>query len=164
MYVWWNNKQRCIYQNKLETLDKKIDKVGKEIESYTLLKEDDDKVDNVITKIIKFVQSNSNKILNGFDKEVFDTLVDYIVVEGIDEDGKKEQFMIRFICKTDFKNTNFRAEEIEHIVENNHIPSDKYLSWLDFESDQHFFCFDTTGIKREMKLIMYVRARVEVET
>ncbi len=110
MYVGWNNKQRYIYQNKLETLDKKIDKVGKEIESYTLLKKDDDKVDNVITKIIKFVQSNSNKILNDFDKEVFDALVDYIVVGAFDEDGKKDQFMIRFICKTDFKNTIFRTE------------------------------------------------------
>ena len=163
MYVGWNNKQRYIYQNKLETLDKKIDKVGKKIESYTLLKKDDDKVDNVITKIIKFVQSNSNKILNDFDKEVFDALVDYIVVGGFDEDGKKGQFMIRFICKADFKNTIFRTEKIEHIVENNHIPSDKYLSLLDFESDQHFFYFDTTGIKREMKLIKYVRVRVEVE-
>ena len=71
--------------------------------------------------------------------------------------------MIRFICKTDFINTIFRTEEIEHIVENNHIPSDKYLSWLDFEIDQHFFYFDTTGIKREMKLIKCVRVRVEVE-
>lgn len=152
-----------IYQNKLEDLDKKIDKVDKEIESYTLLKEDDDKVENGISKIIQFVQSNSNKILNDFDEEVFDALVDYIVVGGFDEDGKKDQFMIRFICKTDFKNTIFRSEEIEHIVENNHIPSDKYLSLLDFESDQHFFYFDTTGIKREMKLIKYVRVRVEVE-
>ena len=42
--------------------------------------------------------------------------------------------MIRFICKADFKNTIFRTEKIEHIVENNHIPSDKNLSLLDVES------------------------------
>ena len=42
--------------------------------------------------------------------------------------------MIRFICKADFKNTIFRTEEIEHIVENNHIPADKNLSLFDFES------------------------------
>ena len=74
-----------IYQNKIEDLNRKIDKIDKEIESYTLLKEDDDKVENGISKIIQFVQSNSNKILNDFDKEVFDALVDYIIVGGFDE-------------------------------------------------------------------------------
>lgn len=152
-----------IYQQKLNDLESKIDKVEKEIESYTIIKEDDDKIENGIYKISQLIQSNSNKILNDFDEDVFTALVDYIVIGGYDETGKKDQFMIRFICKTNFKSTIFRTKEIEHIVETNHIPSDKYLSLLDFESDQHFFYFDTEGEKRTKKLVKYVRVRVEVE-
>lgn len=152
-----------IYQQKLNDLESKIDKVEKEIESYTIIKEDDDKIENGIYKISQLIQSNSNKILNDFDEDVFTALVDYIVIGGYDETGKKDQFMIRFICKTNFKNTIFRTKEIEHIVETNHIPSDKYLSLLDFESDQHFFYFNTEGEKRTKKLVKYVRVRVEVE-
>lgn len=71
--------------------------------------------------------------------------------------------MIRFICKTNFKNTVFRTKEIKHIVETNHIPSDNYIPLLDFESDQHFWCFDTSGTERKKELVKYVRVRVEVE-
>lgn len=90
-------------------------------------------------------------------------MVDYIVIGGYDETGKKDQFMIRFICKTNFKNTIFITKEIEHILETDHITSNKYFSLLDFESDQHFFYFDTEGEKRTKKLVKYVRVRVEVE-
>ena len=152
-----------IYNTKKEEIEKKIEKVNNEIESYTLLKEDDDKIENGINKIMQIIQSNSNNILKEFDEEVFDALIDYIIVGGYDETGNKNQFMIRFVCKTDFKNTIFRTKEIEHIVENNKIPSEHYLSLLDFESDQHFFYFDTTGLERKKELVKYVRVRVEVE-
>ena len=71
--------------------------------------------------------------------------------------------MIRIVCKTNFKNTIFRTKENEHIVENNKIASEHYLSLLDFESDQHFFCFDTTGSERKKELVKCVRVSVEVE-
>ena len=152
-----------IYQRKLEDIEFKIDKINEDLKSYTLLKEDDDKIENGISKIIQLIQSNGNKVLNEFDEEVFIGLVDYIIIGGYDETGKKDQFMIRFICKTNFKNTVFKAKEMERIVENNHLPSEHYLPLLDFESAQHFYYFDTTGPKREMQLIKYVRVRVEVE-
>ena len=152
-----------VYENKKEDLDNKIEKLNQEIESYTLLKEDDDKIENGIAKIIKVIENNSDKIINDFDEEVFDALIDYIIVGGYDETGNKDQFMIRFICKTNFKNTLFRSKEIEHIVENNHIPSSNYITLLDFKSDQRFFYFDTTGSSREKKLMKHIRVRVELE-
>lgn len=45
-----------------------------------------------------------NKIVNDFDEGVFTALVDYIVIEGYDATRKKDQFMIRFICETNFEN------------------------------------------------------------
>ena len=128
-----------------------------------LLKEDDDKIENGISKIMRVIQNNSDKAINDFDEEVFDALIDYIIVGGYDETGNKDQFMIRFICKTNFKNTLFRTKEIQHIVDNNHIPISNYLALLDFKSDQHFYYFDTTGPSREKKLIKHIRVRVELE-
>ena len=37
------------------------------------------------------------------------------------------------------------------------------INMLDFESDQHFWCFDISGTERKKELVKYVRVRVEVE-
>ena len=152
-----------VFEKKKEELEKKLEKLNQEIESYVLLKEDDDKIENGISKIMRVIQNNSDKAINDFDEEVFDALIDYIIVGGYDETGNKDQFMIRFICKTNFKNTLFRTKEIQHIVDNNHIPNSNYLALLDFKSDQRFYYFDTTGPSREKKLIKHIRVRVELE-
>ena len=44
-----------VYQQKLGEIDNKIEKLDNEIESYTLLKEVDDKIENGILKMMQFI-------------------------------------------------------------------------------------------------------------
>lgn len=72
-----------IYSIKLEKLNNKIENYNKEKESYILLREDDDKIERGINKIIDIVDDDS-KILESFDEKVFDGLVDYVIIGGYD--------------------------------------------------------------------------------
>ena len=151
-----------IYSIKLEELNNKIENYNKEKESYILLREDDDKIERGINKIIDIVDDDS-KILESFDEEVFDGLVDYVIIGGYDESSNIDSFMIRFICKTNFSNKLFNDEDKQKVINSNKIPSEDYVLLLDFKSDQHFYYFDRVNGKREKKLVNYVRVRVEIE-
>lgn len=152
------------YNKKKVTFDNKKEKIDKEIEQYRLLTEDEDKVESGIKKIKEVI--DSNKLLDGFDRDVFDALVDYIIIGGY-ENGKKDDCMIRFICKTQFDDTPREDLTNQKIIDNNDIMDYKcnsFINILDFYSNQQFFYFyvDENGKKRK-KVINSVRVRVEVE-
>ena len=152
------------YNKKKVTFDNKKEKIDKEIEQYRLLTEDEDKVESGIKKIKEVI--DSNKLLDGFDRDVFDALVDYIIIGGY-ENGKKDDCMIRFICKTQFDDTPREDLTKQKIIDNNDIMDYKcnsFINILDFYSNQQFFYFyvDENGKKRK-KVINSVRVRVEVE-
>lgn len=152
------------YNKKKITFDNKKEKIDKEIEQYRLLTEDEDKVESGIKKIKEVI--DSNKLLDGFDRDVFDALVDYIIIGGY-ENGKKDDCMIRFICKTQFDDTPREDLTKQKIIDNNDIMDyecNSFINILDFYSNQQFFYFyvDENGKKRK-KVINSVRVRVEVE-
>lgn len=153
-----------IYNIKKEKLDNKLEKVNKEIEQYQLLSEDDDKIEAGIKTIKNTLESK--KILEGFDRDVFDALVDYIIIGGYDETGKKEENMIRFICKTKFEETNRNDLKSDVILANNNLSetSHTFINVLDFYSNQKYYLFykDETG-KMHKQLKTKIRVRVEVE-
>ncbi len=151
------------YNQKKEKLDSKLEKINKEIEQYNLLSEDDDKIEDGINKIKSTL--NSNKILEGFDRDVFDALVDYIIIGGYDETGKKEENMIRFICKTKFNETNRNDLKKDVILSNNNLSdSETFVNVFDFYSNQEYYLFykDENG-KTHKELQTKIRVRVEVE-
>ena len=93
---------------------------------------------------------------------MFDALVDYIIIVGY-ENGKKDDRMIIFICKTQFEDDLTKQK----IIDNNDIMDyecNSFINILDFYSNQQFFYFyvDENGKKRK-KVINSVRVRVEVE-
>lgn len=53
-----------------------------------------------------------NEVLDTFDRYVFESIVEKVIVGGYDEDGNKDPAMLTFIYKTGFKNsldgTNFK--------------------------------------------------------
>lgn len=152
------------YNKKKITFDNKKEKIDKEIEQYRLLTEDEDKVESGIKKIKEVI--DSNKLLDGFDRDVFDALVDYIIIGGY-ENEKKDDCMIRFICKTQFDDTPREDLTKQKIIDNNDIMDyecNSFINILDFYSNQQFFYFyvDENGKKRK-KVINSVRVRVEVE-
>ncbi len=48
---------------------------------------------------------NENEVLDTFDRYVFESIVEKVIVGGYDEDGNKDPAMITFIYKTGFKNS-----------------------------------------------------------
>ncbi len=45
-----------------------------------------------------------NEVLDTFDRYVFESIVEKVIVGGYDEDGNKDPSMLTFIYKTGFKN------------------------------------------------------------
>lgn len=153
-----------MYNIKKEKIERKLEKINKELEQYKLLSEDDDKIEDGIEKIKNTI--SSKKILNGFDRDVFDALVDYIIIGGYDETGKKEENMIRFICKSKFNETSRDDLKSDIIVNNNCLSNSdsKYINVFDFNSNQEYFVFskDEKG-KQHKELKSSIRVRLEVE-
>lgn len=153
-----------LFETKKEKYERKLENTTKEIEQYELLCEDDEKIEAGINKIKNAL--NSKEILEGFDRDVFDALVDYIIIGGYDDSGKKDENMIRFICKTKFNET-FRSDLTkENILNNNNLIDNdgKFINVLDFYSNQEYYLFykDENG-KMHKELKNKVRVRVEVE-
>ncbi len=48
---------------------------------------------------------SENKVLEEFDRNVFESIVEKVIVGGIDDDGNKDPYKITFIYKTGFEDT-----------------------------------------------------------
>ena len=48
---------------------------------------------------------NENKIIEEFDRAVFESVVDHVIIGGYDENGDKDPEMISFVYKTGFRDT-----------------------------------------------------------
>ena len=161
------DKKRIAFENKKEELDKKISQLSNnEIDSS--------KIGLSIDKIKYELQSRDmNNEPQLFDTGIFTQLIDYGIIGGINELGKKEPYMIRFICRKGFNSTSRGDITEEMIVDNSNLADDNniYLPILDFISNQHFFVYDNSGsgLKKvwdhflKKKLITKVRVRLEIE-
>ena len=52
-----------------------------------------------------------NQVLEEFDRGIFESIIEKVIVGGYDEDGKKDPYKITFIYKTGFKNEIGSAKE-----------------------------------------------------
>ena len=52
-----------------------------------------------------------NEVLEEFDRGIFESIVEKVIVGGLDEDGNKDPYKITFIYKTGFKNEIGNAKE-----------------------------------------------------
>ena len=58
------------------------------------------------TRIAEFRKTlDHNKVLETFDRYVFESIVEKVIIGGYNEDGTKDPYMITFIYKTGFKNS-----------------------------------------------------------
>lgn len=145
--------------------DGKIDEeIENKIEQYTLLKEDDDKIENGLKKIKKLVQTKT--LLSEFDEEIFESLIDYVILGGY-EDGKKDEYMIRFICKVKFNHKRRSDITRDYIKENNNIvngETDNLVPLIDMYANHRFYSFEKNEDGKLNKTIRNkVRVRFEVE-
>jgi len=59
---------------------------------------------NVKKRITEFRRTlEQNEVLDTFDRQIFESIIEKVIVGGIDEDGNKDPFMLTFIYKTGFK-------------------------------------------------------------
>ena len=153
------------YNSKKEQLTDKKEKIETEIESLELLVEDNNSIENGLDKIIEII--NQDIVLDEFDKEIFDALIDYVIIGGYDENNKKNPYMLRFICKTNISITKIKELDKEKITNSNinqNILESSNIVLLDFISKQKFFCFERNEDgKLRKNVISNIRVRVELD-
>ena len=153
------DKKHNLLQNKIDDIASKIKTIDEKV-----IHEDNINlgIENIKREIQARETDTSPKL---FDAELFDSVVDYGIIGGITENGNKEPYMIRFICKTGLA-TKARGDVTdETIIDNNQLGKEDsiYMPVLDFISNQHFFVYNAQGAGLKKQLITKVRVRVEVE-
>ena len=83
-------------QNEIDLIQSKVGQLS----NYEL---DSTQIDLSIDKIKYEIQAReTSSEVKLFDEELFKGIVDYAIIGAYDEIGKKEPYVIRFICKKGF--------------------------------------------------------------
>lgn len=89
------------YELKYQDISVKIELAQKQLAE---LQEADAVRLNVKKRLADFKKAlDENKVLTEFDRAVFESVVDHVLIGGYDEDGNKDPEMISFVYKTGFK-------------------------------------------------------------
>lgn len=90
------------YERKLSNLKANIAMLEQQMEDEVSLKR---RVNDFKKALLK------NEVLQEFDRGVFESIIEKVIVGGYDEDGNKDPYKITFIYKTGFKNEIGNAKE-----------------------------------------------------
>ena len=150
------------YQSKKESFENKIEGIEKNIEQLQLIVEDEKNIEKGLEKFKNVFEQND--MLNEFDKDVFDALVDYVVVGGFDKNGQRDNYMLRFICKNQFKESGKDKITKEYITNKyGKNGCDNNLVILDFINRQNCMSFDRDENGRyNKKVVNQIRVRIEM--
>lgn len=98
------------YEQKYFDLSSQIEQLQKQRESLQESAETDSTMKKRIAEFRRTLEEN--EVLDTFDRYVFESIVEKVIVGGYDEDGNKDPSMLTFIYKTGFKSsldgTNFK--------------------------------------------------------
>ena len=157
---------RVVYEKKRKYLEYKINELTEKIDALAKYTNNDSKIEINLNKIRNSLKAReaSNQI-EEFDKIIFDSLVDYVIIGGMDENDEPNGFIIRYICKTGIYNKSRTDISETLILENglNNTNDNIYVPILDFLSNQKFFTYEFVNGKRAKKYIDKVRVRLEIE-
>ena len=155
-----------IYARKQEELENKIEVLNQKIETLSDMNSDETKIEHDLNTIKhKIIARETSNQVKEFDKSLFDSLVDYVLIGSVDENDEPNGFILRFIIKSGFRNKSREDIEDRVITANglNNTTDNIYIPILDFISSQKFNAFENIGYKRVKKIIDKVRVRVEME-
>ena len=157
---------RIVYEKKRKNLEYKINELTEKIDALAKYTNNESKIEINLNKIRNSLKAReaSNQI-EEFDKIIFDSLVDYVIIGSIDENDEPNGFVIRYICKTGIYNKS-RTDISETLILENGLNNTKdniYIPILDFLSNQKFFTYEYINGKRAKKFIDKIRVRVEIE-
>ena len=91
------------YEQKYFDLGSQIDQLQKERVDLQQSAETESAMKRRISEFRKTLEQN--EVLDIFDRYVFESIVEKVIVGGYDEDGNKDPSMLTFIYKTGFKNS-----------------------------------------------------------
>lgn len=150
------------YEEKVEKFEHKLETLEHRKEQLKLLLEDKEGIEDGLEKMKNVLENND--VLKDFDQEVFDALVDHIIVGGYDENGNKDPYIIRFILKREF-NLRHRSEiPKEFIVEKNKLNLEDEKVILDFVNTRKYASFERDDDGNLNKIIRNgLRIRVECD-
>lgn len=98
------------YEQKYFDLSSQIEQLQKQRESLQESAETDSTMKKRIAEFRRTLEEN--EVLDTFDRYVFESIVEKVIIGGYDEDGNKDPSMLTFIYKTGFKSsldgTNFK--------------------------------------------------------
>lgn len=91
------------FEQKFDVLNNQLDSLNDEL---TLSKNSESREKNIRKRLSDFrVVLEQNETLGEFDRVVFESIIEKVIVGGYDEEGKPDPSMLTFIYKTGFKNT-----------------------------------------------------------
>jgi len=90
------------YETKYSELGEKLEKLAVELEELQDEVEHEETIKKRLTEFKRTLEKN--EVLKGFDRYVFESIVEKAIIGGYDEDGKIEPHKITFVYKTGFTN------------------------------------------------------------
>lgn len=80
--------------------------------------------------------------MEGFDQEIFNAIVDYVIVGGYDENGVIDSYLIRFILKREFDLSVPKDVLDEVVIQNNKIDLNSNNVLVDFTNTRKYFSYE----------------------
>lgn len=111
------------YDRKYLDLSSQIEQLQKECESL----QDAAETESTMRKRVAMFRQTleQNEVLDTFDRHIFESIVEKVIVGGYDSNGNKDPYMIVFVYKTGFKNSvdgkNFKP--LRKNSKENHSPA-----------------------------------------
>ena len=146
----------------MEKFEHRLKLIEHRQEQLSLLIEDKEGVEEGLVKIKNILETSD--ILSEFDQEVFDALIDHIIVGGYDEKGNRDPYIIRFVLKREFNLRHRKEIPEECIIENNKLDLNAENVILDFVNTRQYFYFERDERGKLNKIVRNaLRIRVECD-
>jgi len=148
------------YNNKKEKYNNKLELIQNRLEQLNLLAEDRKSISDELEKIKELLDSKD--IMEEFDQEIFNALVDYVIIGGYDENENIDQYLIRFVLKREFDLSLPKEVPEEHIIQNNKIDLNSNNVLVDFINTRQYFSYERDN-KRKLNKVVRKGLRIRVE-
>ena len=150
------------YNEKVEKYNRKLEILENKIEQLKLLAEDKKSISDGLKKVRKLLDSKD--IMEGFDQEIFNAIVDYVIVGGYDENGVIDPYLIRFILKREFDLSVPKDVPDEVIIQNNKIDLNSNNVLVEFINTRKYFSYERDESGKLNKVLRNgLRIRVECD-
>jgi len=148
-----------IFASKNLVLSQRIDSLEKTLKHLNMEKDEQKNVEKRIKKFRKTLESG--EVLESFSREVFESVIDYVIVGGYDDNGVAKPDMLTFVYKAgtksvmsagDFKRQRRNAAAY---INYNEKPFEGYMEILSFENFGPHWTFVETEDRGRQKIMNY---------